>query len=452
MRAASLIVDLVSLLLAVSVVIRRLAKYSALRIDHVILFALAHAYYFSMSSLMRQLKVFNDTYWFVYRYFVNVTESRQLASSVWSLLFLVAFLTGAHVAEQRRRVAVDDSSLEDGTPPRQPALFEPATLLTALSLAFFMLMAVRFRGVITQGYRSLDPASIQNELGRGVLSATATGTMLCALFGVHVTMRRSDRRHQRLAWAFGAVAIAVPSLTLLLAGGRIYVATSVVAILVWFTQVVRPVKRSFILGAGVCSFVALTALGSIRTGELPDRETLGFFATSESVLTSISQATFLSSEREIFLPARAPQYLASDITNILPRAIVPNKESLRLDPEDDGFSIGSALGAVHLQVSSLINFGYVGSLVVVALSAYGLSRLKLKVQENTASVLSITYATCSAALTFTLFRDPFSISVVRWIIVNGAILPFVYLACATVLKRAPLMERHTSLTAPSTNV
>lgn len=450
MRSASIIVDTVALLLAVSVVARRLITYRALRVDHVILFALGHAYYLSVSSLMRQLRVLDDTYWFVYRYFTNVTEERQLATSVWSLLLLLSFLAGAHLAEQRARRRTIGAP-EVRLAREQPSLFEPAMLLVGLSLVFFALTAVRYRAVIVQGYRTLDPGAIQNEIGRGILSATATGTILCALFAVHVTMRRSNRRHRRWALTLAAVAVALPSLMLLLAGGRLYVATSIVAMIVWFTQVVRPIKRSLILGAGVGAFAMLTVLGSARTGELPDRDSLGFFATSESVLTSISQATFLSSEREIFLPARAPRYLASDITNVLPRAIVPNKESFRLDPEDDGFSVSSALGATHLQVSSLINFGFAGSLLVFGLLAYGLSRLKLAVQRDHASVLSISYATCSAALTFTLFRDPFSISVVRWMIVNATILPFVYLACASVLKRAPSTRRHTTLTAPNTS-
>jgi hypothetical protein len=447
---ASLTIDFIALAIALAVPALRLVRYRRIRVDHVIVFCLGHAYYMSLSSIMLHTTALNNTYWFVYRYFADVSDSRRFWTSVWSLLVLLAFVAGAKAAETARRAPDVASRHED--PAHQRGLVVPSIALTLAALGLFALITVRYRAVVLEGYRSLDPENIQNQSGRGVLSASASAVVLSAVFMLHVTLRTGASRLKRPVWIVAALAIALPSAVLLLAGGRMYVATSCIALVVWFTHVRGPISRWLLVGAGAVGFALLTALGSVRTGELPSGETLGFYATSESVLTSISQGNFLSSEREVFLPARLPKYLASDISNIVPRAVLPGKDALRLDPEDEGFTVTSALGATHLQVSSLINFGFVGSVAAFGGLSYGFSRLKLFVLRHDTSVLSITYASCAGALTFSIFRDPFSISVVRWMLLNGVTLPLIYLVAVTVARRRPLSGAANRVTATHTPI
>ena len=269
---------------------------------------------------------------------------------------------------------------------------------------------------------------------------------------LHVTLPNTSRVLARRAIAVAVVAIVIPSAVLLLAGGRMYVATCLVAAIVWYSHARAPISRMLIVAVGLGGFVALTFLGSLRTGELPDRETVGFYATSESVLTSISQGNFLSSPREVFMPLRIPKYLASDLSNAVPRIILPTKDSLRLDPEDEGFLVTSALGATHVQVSSLINFGLMGSMFAFGALAYLLSWLKRFVLVHRWSIWSLTYASASAALAFSLFRDPFSISIIRWMLVNACVLPALYLAVVTISRRRTLKGSTPRVTVAQTPI
>ena len=343
MPTASLTLDLLALLLATGVVAVRIVRYRRLRVDHVVLFCVGHAYYLSLSSLMIATGAMPDTYSFVYTYFQDVTDQRRLAASAWSLLVLVAFLSGAWLGAGARR---SRAVRQDKTAAVSPRTFvAPAMALTAAMLTIFTAVAAQNRALVISGYRSLDASDVQGQGGRGLLSAVASATILSALFMLHVAAT-SGRRSVApgVKWLAG-VAIALPSIILLLAGGRLYAATCLVAVIVWYSHVRQPISRSIIIGAGLAAFVALTALGSVRTGSLPDAETVGFYATSESVLTSITQGRFLSSDREVLQPLRLPKYLASDVSNAVPRLLLPGKEALRLDPEDDGFQVTSPLGS-----------------------------------------------------------------------------------------------------------
>lgn len=431
MNAAALSLDLMALGLALAVVARRVALYRRLRIDHVLLFSVGHAYYFSLAGIMAKLNILSGTYGFVYGYFDRVTPERQVWVSLWGLLLLMAFLLGS--AAYRRPLVVEPQPVRS---PSAQALVAPAVTMLVAALGGFVLTAVLYRSVILEGYRSLDPQLIQEQTGRGVLSAAASATILSALFLLDVVRRATGRVKSPGIVLLVVFSMFVPSATLLLAGGRMYVATLLVALLVWRTHVRRPVQRKVLIAGALFGFVALTSLGSLRTGAVPDRNTVGFYATSESVLDGISKGRFLTSKREIFLPLRVPKYLLSDLTNIVPRAVLPGKDDLRFDPEDDGFLNVSSLGATHLTVSAMINFGFVGSLLAFGALANVLARLRHKILRRPTIVWSISYACASAALTFSIFRDPFSISVARWMLVNAIVLPGVYLAAVKLVRRS----------------
>jgi hypothetical protein len=170
----------------------------------------------------------------------------------------------------------------------------------------------------------------------------------------------------------------------------------------------------------------------VRVGENPNAERFLYYASTEALLTSPSMfGAIADGEGAELTPLRVPVFLASDLANLAPRLIFPNKDSLRLDPKDRGFSIVNPLGAFALQLSLLINFGWLGGLLFLAVLGYAFSRiLEESATSDKASLRRfwrIAYAATVAWIPFSLFRDPFSISLIRGMLGFGVISPLILL-------------------------
>lgn len=440
MLNASLLLDLVALLLASSLVVTQIWGRDRVVVGHEILFCVGHAYYLTFGSIMATLRPLDSVYWFVYSNWNWVSPERRVATSLWSLGLLLAFLAGSRLGRSRPLAPHGGDRPVAGNDVAAALLVAGAVFVAFAGLALF------YRSLIIEGYGSLDPAQIQGQVGRGVLSAGATAAVLSVVHLLNVSARAHGDRTRPMVYAMSGLAIVVPSLVLLRAGGRMYVATSLVALLVWMSHARRPVRTKALATAGLLGFGALTLLGALRVGESPNAETLAFYSTSESVLTGIGQANFLASDADVFAPLRAPKYLLGDLSNAVPRVLVPNKDDLRFDPLDDGFITTSPLGATSLQSSALINFGSVGSLFAAAAFGYGLIRLQQRALARRPKAV-LAYSSIAAALTFSLFRDPFSISVARWMLLNAFALPGIYALGTAVVRRDSVMRNATSTVA-----
>ena len=197
--------------------------------------------------------------------------------------------------------------------------------------------------------------------------------------------------------------------------------TLLVIVVVWVSNFRRPIRRSVCMAAAVALVIGLAVLGSVRVRETPSVRTIGYYASAESVLTAWSRDLYLTSPRPVLAPAAVPKYLASDLVNVVPRALLPAKDSFRLVPEDEGYTVSSALGGISAVASLLLNFGFAGSLVALAALSLGLRRLQARCLATPSSVASVAYCVLTGGLATSFFRDPFSISIVRWGIVSAVL-------------------------------
>ncbi len=161
----------------------------------------------------------------------------------------------------------------------------------------------------------------------------------------------------------------------------------------------------------------------MRTGDTPTTDSLYLFSTTETVQGSIALFNTLESNTQQFDVVRMPEFLASDMVNIVPRIILPKKDDIRVTAEERGFVLDNPLGGLNVAVSLLINFGSIGSLVVVTLLGLTLSRLRRRAMSPRAVVHRVTYAVIAATMLMSFYRDFFSITVVRWWILTGLMIP-----------------------------
>lgn len=421
-RTLGLLVDLAAAACSLAYLVMR-ARCRRIVVDHRLLFTVGHLYYLALPSVLARLRVLDGQYSFVWGIYHSIPAGRALAFSTWSLCVLLAFHAGAAIGTRRPAPAPlrpRNAMVRAGV----PAL----VLGVILSLLLFAAIVVINLSIIRSGYRSNDPTLIQSQTGRGTLAA---GGILVGAMLLYTRSRfrdttwpfddRSPRSAVRSLWA-AALFVPVAGI-LLLAGGRLYASTVLVAGAVWTSIAVRPIRRWVLISLGVAAFALLTAYGALRTGSVPTASNLGLYATTESVQGSIALFNTLEDNDDQFALVRAPVFLASDFVNIVPRVLLPDKDDLRVTPEERGFVLDNPLGGLSVGVSLLINFGSVGSVVVVAAVGYGFSRLRARTLDPRASVLRSSYALAAATLLMVFYRDPFSISIVRWWLLNATLIP-----------------------------
>jgi hypothetical protein len=134
---------------------------------------------------------------------------------------------------------------------------------------------------------------------------------------------------------------------------------------------------------------------------------------TEPLYTSISLLIVLA--RGDSHLARVPIYLGSDLINLVPGILLPNKERLMQEIPD----VYSPLGAINSYVSFEANFGVLGTAVFIFLFAWGTRRLR----RTPGSWRTPAYVMISGWSGFALFRDPFAVSLVKDILEFSILMP-----------------------------
>jgi hypothetical protein len=112
--------------------------------------------------------------------------------------------------------------------------------------------------------------------------------------------------------------------------------------------------------------------------------------------------------------------LQSDFENLIPTVLLPNKIDVLKKP--DAYR---PLGGLHSFVSFDLNFGILGSALFWFLWPMGFRYFK---SRSSSTLFATMYIMCSGWLTFTFFRDPFSISLVKAIFQYSILAPIALVA------------------------
>lgn len=283
-------------------------------------------------------------------------------------------------------------------------------------LVVFLVMIVIFRNQLFAGYTVGSP-----------LQGTAVAISL-VLLGLAWEFKLAGYTGYMKVY-FGCAAI------LLLMGGRLYFASSVISILVYASHK-RPFRIKKIVQWGLVAVVLMGAVGTVRTGASASLIMIFLNVGTESIFTSYSLMSYLSgNEPPLF---NLPIYLGSDLMNLIPSAFIDKSKFANLI-DSNPFGIVSPLGAFHSWVSSVINFGVVGTIILMFLFGYFMRR-----NER----MTTPYLMLTAFTAFTFFRDPFSVSLVKNMFEFSILIPValagvnkcIAYACRDAALRTPLLH------------
>lgn len=218
---------------------------------------------------------------------------------------------------------------------------------------------------------------------------------------------------------------------LLSLGGRLYL-LSTILILVVYQSVYRGKirKRNALVLFSVLT-ISMAVIGLLRQGSaISARETLEM-AFFESSYIGYSTMAFLKAGTLDVV--RLPVYLLSDFANLIPSFLLPSKADLILRP-DATVGLGGGFSSF---VSFLVNFGVVGTFIVLSIFSFFLSFLK---KRSNIVLFRVMYACISGWVAFCFFRDPFSVSIVKTIFEFSIFIPALVVLGAHILTVAATKE------------
>lgn len=354
-----------------------------------------------------------------YSVFDRIGSRSLVAFAVTATGAYVAFVLG-YVQSDRRTPAVAQF------PPIRfaPVLLEPVFVALVLVTAVF---GFALRGEFFHGYTSGLVTPGVSRQGSFIAVSLALFALALLRFSHRALQGGRNGAPSMFTDGFFLAYFAVGVLALSL-GGRLYMVSTVLMLAAYRSTFEQPLRyRSFLAGASGLILLA-GVVGVIRLGGPLQVGSLLFNLAAEPVFTSFSLISFLSHSRLEVL--RFPIFLASDFVNLIPTALLPTKSTLLLDPWNYGFEVFSPLGALNSYFSFMINFGALGTILVLYLFGAALAHLR---RATNSAITRTSYSMITGWLAFTFFRDPFSISIVKNIFEFSIVMPVLFAVLAHVL-------------------
>jgi hypothetical protein len=382
----------------------------ARRVDHVIFFSAGYLYYWVLPIFVGQFPFQGAENNFAYQHWLGIFDSlprsQLMLYAISIFTYYLCFRLGDSFA---RRTVRKGESRKTSSLHFVPLLY-----------VFVFILAVGYAFHIRAGI-GMNYGDLGDELFTAKGTLTAISLVLLALSLLLTTAKEKANFISTVAnrWILGYFVIAF---ILLAMGERLYVMTSLLLLIayrsIFFKKYTAIQLFSFVIGIAVLS--ALMGLVRMRTNLNINALILNL--AFEPVFTGYSLLSFLANNHIPWIGL--PKFLAGDFLNLVPSAVWEHKADFLIDPVKSGFYFEMPLGAINSWVSLIVNFGLVGTAFAMIFMGYFLRWLRRKASSP---IIRTQYLMCSAFMVFTVFRDPFSVSIVKNIVEFSLLAP---LLCA----------------------
>lgn len=428
---------ILNLLTVIWVVRRACFTKDGIEFNHVLMFSFGYVFYWILPIVVGSLHLFRADLRMHLWY--GIYDQISLGTLILYLTICLTSYLGFYLGSEWMRRWVRPA------PYRRFFFYRsllniPLLLGTIAACAFaFLLRDGLFKGYVV----GFDPTHPQSLVGRGATtlygSFTASGVMLLPLTLLYalkrhedsdgrLTFRQSVLNHFFFIYFFFAILI-------LSLGGREWFLCSVFMLLIYRSIYFRPITRRAafsVLGGIVC----ISGLfGLVRLGNALSIEGAMMNIFLEPLWSGFSLIHFLAVNT--FEVVRFPIFLLSNFLNLVPWILLPNKAFLMLDPADYGYVAFSPGGALNSFFSFMINFGVLGTIIVLFFTGAFLSYLRARDRNL---LFRVVYIMLSGWLGFTFFREPFPISIVKTMFQFSFLEPVFVVVCLQVI--STLIRRH----------
>jgi hypothetical protein len=375
------------------------ASSELMKLSHIHAFLLGWVYYLVIPVIAAHFRIFDAIesmqFWLSY---VSLESSLLWALPLYTALMPAAFVVGDRLSKIIVRVRLHCG----------PVSFA-SWLLLPIYASLLVIFTLDARNMLFIGY------------SEGIDSSTVgpIATVQMALLFQYLLCKAAQLKVTGIISGFLLVC---SSIILMGMGGRLYVASSLVALYFYFwlwganTAALR--RRSLALAFLVP--VALTTIGMWRVGRL-DFSVFGYYLFSESFFTSISAFTIMQGGKWSWIDIDTPKDFFLAFLNIVPSSLWPDKLSVLVVLTDSNLDIESPLGAISVVASTVGNFGFLGGLIFIGFVGYIMGVAK----RNARTPITKTfYCYLVSLLPFLFFRDPFANQFK--LVITGFILVWLY--------------------------
>jgi hypothetical protein len=400
--------------------VRKCWSREGIEFNHVLAFSFGFLFYWILPVALGIWRLFAEmpamSVW--YGIFDGIGESKLAAYLSVSLLAYLSFVFGTERGEKPRS--------KSSEPGRQRFLnIRLMNGYLLLAAVLFVPAALAVSGEFFRGYSNIG--EVQDLYTRSVFSAVTVFSF--ALWILYSSMRHQKLKPSAVTYAVFAnrfLALYAVEAVLMVSMGARYIALSSAFMFATYCSVYFKRWRP----RTMCAFLALLLVFALAVGtfraDLSVTKSLGeiaFDGLGETLNGALSLTYFL---REYsFGVLRWPAFLLSDYIYLVPRVLLPMKDSMILSPEDRGFHIENPVGGMHSFFSFMINFGALGTLLFLFVFGYGMGSLKSRTQSILARTV---YAMLSGWSLISFFRNPFEVSLVKDMFQMSILVPAFVLA------------------------
>lgn len=348
-----------------------------------------------------------------------------------SFVWLAAFFMGCRC--KKIRIVSSRYLLDAERASRSYRYLQKGIFLAVL--LFELLLLYRGRSQLFTGYAGDITVSLRGTLYAGLIILFSL-----LLLNYFARNERGIKAVLKNKWGIFYIILALLVLT---TGGRLYVVSNLVALMIAVTYLDgKGIPLQKLAGFFAAALLAVGFIGSWRlsgvfgTEGVADIsfESIFYNILQEPLYTNFSIITYLAGSNVLRLFS-FPKVFFSSWINMVPSIVMPDKANYILTIADREASVSTPLGALHYFTTFNIDFGFLFAALFFFALGYWLSRLERKCGENAALYCTV-YVLASSNLMFTLYRDPVSVSVIKNIFEFSIMVPaIVSWACAAAVKK-----------------
>jgi hypothetical protein len=390
-------------------------------LNFIFFFNIGYAYYFLSPPIFYTLFLSSDleeaqvVIPFLRDLQVSEIHKFQCFTAIFYVLFIVSYRFFKNTTAKKVSASLTKSANINRT---------KISLCFILSILTGIFAGWQVRGDFFKGY-SLE---LFDDYKDGVLmGAMERGTFIASVTVIFIVMLMSISNETKDKKLSASLFLKSPSFviylvfaTLMLSlGGRLYFVSHLISMAVYFSMERKVYIKPFRLITYLTAVVMLAGVyGVLRAWEAFAITKIFINIIQEPFYASISLFSFLRDNR---MPDFSiPILLITDFINVIPSFIFPDKLTYLNSPEKLGFDVSMPLGGMHVFVSLVINFGLIGSCFFFLLMGAAIALF-----EGSASkwIVRIIYSLVCGWMTFSFFRDPAHISIVKNIFQYSIVIP-----------------------------
>jgi hypothetical protein len=374
----------------------RSVSHGRVEINHVTTFSLGFLYYWITPLVVRILAAHLAFPWS--QAWLGFFRERLIAPYALSCIALyLCFMFGDSLGARwsRRR------KTELTSPIPEIAL----SLCTAFGCVLLVYSAYVERADLL---RPSVPGAIQVHTALGEVTACVVQLSCVALM---FALQRPEMRWRDLLLSRYFLPALLGASMMLLLGSRLYVASLLVMFAIYQSNVRARFKLKKMLAVGLLFALFFGLVGTWRQDTSPT----GVFSNIlvEPLAISLSLVHHLRYKGIAWI--NQPTQLISDLENLIPTVLMPNKYKLLKQPD-----AWRPLGGLHSFVSFNLYFGLLGTAAFWFLMPLGLRYLRSCLSDT---LFATMYVMCSGWLAFSLFRNAFSLSLIKNIFEQSILIP-----------------------------